>query len=120
MTAPGRAALELGLTDPPDHDAPGPFRLADPGRLRSVVTAAGLRIEAMEDVPVAWPASSFDEWWGTTRDTSRMLGALLERLSPGQAEALRSLAEGHLEKYRAKDGSLAVPGVARVIAATCT
>ena len=30
MTAPGRAALELGLTGPPDHDAPGPFRLADP------------------------------------------------------------------------------------------
>jgi SAM-dependent methyltransferase len=116
MTAPGRAALELGLSGPPARDAPGPFRLADPSRLRSVVTAAGLRIEAVEDVPVAWPAASFDEWWGTTRDTSRMLGALLEQLSPDQAEALRSLAETHLEKYRAHDGSLTVPGVARVVA----
>ncbi len=34
MTAPGKAALELGLADPPDHDAPGPFRLADPKRLQ--------------------------------------------------------------------------------------
>ena len=45
ITAGGRAALELGFTDPPDHDAPGPFRLGDPARLRSVVEGGGLEIE---------------------------------------------------------------------------
>ncbi len=82
MTAPGKAALELGLVDPPDHDAPGPFRLADPRRLRSVMTEAGLDVERVEDVPIAWPAASLDEWWDATRDTSRMLGDLLRRLLP--------------------------------------
>ena len=51
MTAAGRAALELGLTDPPDPEAPGPFRLADPERLRSVVESGGLEIQVVEEVP---------------------------------------------------------------------
>ena len=118
MTATGKAALELGLVDAPDHDAPGPFRLSDPDRLRSVVAAAGLRIERVEDVPVAWAASSLDEWWETSRDTSRMLTMLLERLTPEETVVLRARSETHLEEYVADDGSIAVPGLARVVAAT--
>jgi len=118
MTATGRAASELGLVEPPDHDAPGPFRLSDPDRLRSVVEAAGLRIERIEDVPVAWAASSLDEWWETSRDTSRMLTMLLERLTPDETAALRARSEAHLQEYVADDGTIAVPGLARVVAAT--
>ena len=73
ITAAGRAALDLGLTDPPDHDAPGPFRLGDPERLRSVVEGGGLEIEVVEEVVVDWAAESADAWWDATRDTSRML-----------------------------------------------
>ncbi len=102
---------------PPDHDAPGPFRLSDPDRLRSVVVAAGLRIERIEEVPVAWAASSLDEWWETSRDTSRMLTMLLERLTPDETRALRAYSESHLKEYVADDGSIAVPGLARVVAA---
>ena len=120
MTAAGRAALELGLTDPPDHDAPGPFRLADPERLRGVVSAGGLEIERVEDVAVEWVAASRDEWWETSRDTSRMLSMLLERLSADEALALRRRAEDHLRAYTAGDGSLAVPGVARIVVAKAT
>ena len=117
MTATGRAALELGLVNAPDHDAPGPFRLSHPDRLRSVVTDAGLRIERVEEVPVAWAASSLDEWWETSRDTSRMLTMLLERLTPDETRALREHSESHLRESVADDGSIAVPGLARVVAA---
>ena len=118
MTATGRAAIELGLAEPPDHDAPGPFRISDPERLRSVVRAGGLEIECVEDAPVTWIAKSLDEWWDTTRDTSRMLAALLEHISTDAALALRARAEMHLREYVATDGSLTVPGVARIVAAT--
>ena len=117
MTAPGRAALELGLTDPPDLEAPGPFRLADPEQLRSVVESGGLEIEVVEDVPVTWEADSLGEWWDVVRDTSRMLTLLLERLSDEETTALRRASEAHLEEYVARDGSLTVPGVARVVQA---
>ncbi len=118
MTAPGRAALELGLTDPPDLEAPGPFRLADPAQLRSVVENGGLEIQVVEDVPVTWEAASLDEWWEVVRDTSRMLTLLLERLSEEETTALRQASEAHLEEFVARDGSLTVPGVAQVVLAS--
>lgn len=118
ITATGRAAVELGLAEPSDRRAPGPFRLSDPAELRSVVLAGGLEIERVEDVPVTWVAASLDEWWETTRDTSRMLSSLLEELTVDQAATLRSRAEEHLEEYVADDGSLTVPGVARGLVAT--
>ena len=118
MTAAARAALELELTEPPDRSAPGPFRLSDPEQLGNVVLAGGLEIERLEEVPVTWVGASLDEWWETTRDTSRMLALLLDDISAEQARALRTGAERHLQEYIAEDGSLTVPGVARVVAAT--
>ena len=117
MTAGGKAALELGLTEPPDREAPGPFRLSEPGRLRAVVEATGLTVERVEDVPVAWAASSLDEWWETSKDTSRMLTMLLARLTGEEAGALRARAERYLQEYVADDGTIAVPGLARVVVA---
>jgi SAM-dependent methyltransferase len=117
MTAAGRAAVELGVTEPPAPAAPGPFRLADPERLRAVVRDGGLEIERVEDAAVTWTAASLDEWWDTTRDTSRMLALLLDRISPAEAHVLREAAERHLDAYVAADGSLAVPGVARILVA---
>jgi SAM-dependent methyltransferase len=117
ITAAGRAALDLGLIDPPDHEAPGPFRLGDPERLRSVVEDGGLEIQLIEEVVVDWAAASTSAWWNATRDTSRMLSSLLERLTPAEATALREGAEELLREFVAKDGSLSVPGVARVVVA---
>ena len=117
MTAPGKAAMELGHMEPPDHDAPGPFRLSDPERLRAVVASGGLAIETVEDVPVHWIAESLDEWWETTRDTSRMLTQLIERLTPDEIARLRTRAERHLAEFVQEDGSVAAPGVARVVLA---
>ena len=117
MTAPGRAALELGLTEPPDPDTPGPFRLANVQRLEAVITSGGLELETVEDVPVAWVAESLDEWWETTCDTSRMLTTLLSTLTARDAVAVRRSAERHLAEYVRPDGSVAVPGLARVVLA---
>ena len=46
MTAAGRSAVELGLMELPDPDAPGPFRLSDPALLESFV--AGSRADARD------------------------------------------------------------------------
>src|SRR5262249_10273734 len=99
ITATGRAALELGLIERPDPDEPGPFRLADPDRLQAVVASGGLTIELVEEVGVTWVAESLDEWWETTRDTSRTVTTLLARLSVGEVSALRLRAESLLDEY---------------------
>jgi hypothetical protein len=47
-----------------------------------------------------------------------MLTLLLTQLTDEQAAELRRVAEKHLEEYVQRDGSLVVPGVTRVLAAT--
>jgi SAM-dependent methyltransferase len=110
MTAPGRSALELGLVERPDPDAPGPFRLAREGALESLLTEAGLAVERVEDVSVTWRAASLDAWWEIARDTSRSLAVILESTTAEDAEAIRAGAERRLERYVEADGSLTVPG----------
>ena len=114
MTASGRSALELRLMERPDPDAPGPFRLSADARLVSLLEESGLRVETVEDVPLTWRAPSLEAWWDITRDMSRMLSLLLQRLNPDEAEAVRRGAERRLERYLQPDGSLAVPSLARV------
>lgn len=114
MTAPSRSAIELGLVDAPDPDAPGPFRLSGEGRLRGVLEGGGLAVATVEDVPVVWRVPSLAEWWGVAQDTSRTLSLILERATPEEAGAIRTGAERRLERYAQDDGALAVPGLARV------
>lgn len=114
MTAAGRATLALGLADRPAPDAPGPFRLADPKRLRRLLEHAGLDVTGIEEVEITWRASSLDEWWEVTLDTSRMLAKATESATATEIAAVRADAGERLSQYVATDGSLAVPGVARV------
>jgi SAM-dependent methyltransferase len=114
MTAPGRSALELGLVELPDPAAPGPFRLSAEGAFTAVLESAGLTVESADEVRLVWRSSSLDEWGEAVRDTSRMLSSLLERLSPDDAQAVREGAERRLAEWVQSDGSVAVPGVARV------
>lgn len=115
MTAAGRSAVELGLLEPPDPAAPGPFRLADPDELRRLVIEAGLRVETLEAFPLLWRAASLGEWWNSVRDLSRMLTTLVERLTPEEVQAVRDGAGRRLAEYVAEDGSLEVPGLAQIV-----
>ena len=118
MTAAGRSAVELGLVERPDPQAPGPFRLADPDELRRLLERAGLTNVEIEDVPVRWRAASLDEWWGTVRDMSPTMASQLAALTGEQAEAIRLGAERRLAPHVRADGSLAVPGLARAALAS--
>ena len=106
---------QLGLAEPPDPDAPGPFRLSAPDRLRALLEGAGLAVAVEEEVAVTWVAGSLDESWAVSLDTSRMLAALVERLEPSELDAVRARVESLLSEHVAADGTVAVPGVARVV-----
>ena len=118
MTASGRAALELGLVDPPDRDAPGPFRLAGDGLLSEALEHGGLHVDVVEDVALTWQAPSLGEWWSISLDMSRTLALLAERLTPDELTAVEKRAEELLAGYVQPDGTLAVPSLARVALAT--
>ena len=113
MTAVGRSAVELGLMERPDPEAPGPFRLAADRRLAALLTGAGLEVERLEDLPMTWRAPSLGDWWDAVSDMSPTLTALVGQLAPDDLTALRAGAVRRLEGYVQEDGSLAVPSLAR-------
>ena len=108
--------LARGLMEPPEPDAPGPFRLHDPERLRALVAGAGLELGGLEDVGVTWLYESADEHWEATRDLSHMLNSVLERLDETEVEEVRAEIREALAAYADGDG-LALPGVTRVVLA---
>lgn len=110
----GRAATRLGFAEPSALDAPGPFRLSAPGRLDEVLRQGGFATAHEEEVDVTWRAASLDEWWEISLDTSRTLSELARRLDATDVERLRDAAHESLEAFVAEDGTLAVPGAARV------
>lgn len=114
ITAAGRAALRLGLVERPDPEAPGPFRLAAPGRLAELLSSAGLDVATEEEVGVTWRATSLDESWDLTLDTSRTLALLVASLSPTDVARVRVGMDERLAAFVDDTGAVAVPGVARV------
>jgi SAM-dependent methyltransferase len=116
-TAVGRALLELGLIEKPDPDAPGPFRLGDAKRLRELVRAAGFEEPAVDDVPVLWRHSSFDDYWTVTSDLSFLVTTAAETLTPEVLADVRSRTAAMLAGYRDEQGALAVPGLCRNVLA---
>ena len=115
-SALGRVLVSRGLVEPPEPDAPGPFRLHDPDRLRTLVGDAGLALLQLEDVAVSWRYASFDDYWETTADVSRALAAVLERVDREEARAVREAVARELSAYASGDGFV-VPGVSRVVLA---
>lgn len=114
MTAAGRAALSLGLIEPPEPDAPGPFRLADPTKLRGLLENEGLRVTALEELEISWQAPSLDEAWALMLDISSLLRRLARSASPAEIEAVRAGMGERLQEHVATDGSVTVPGVTRI------
>jgi SAM-dependent methyltransferase len=112
----GRTMIELGHAEQPEPDAPGPFRLADPDRLRSLVAGAGLADVQIEDVAFSMRYASFDEYWAVTRDLAMSLRTALSELPAEDAERLRSRVAEQIAQYEGAAG-LELPGRARVVRA---
>ena len=110
-------AMSAQLGEPvPPPGVPGPFSLADAGRLASLLGAAGFEDVAVEEQPVPLRAASFDEWWSRT---STIAGPLAKRLAAMPAAATAAL-EARLREavapYASADG-VELPGLALVASA---
>ena len=114
MTAPGRSALELGLAERPDPEAPGPFRLSRDGLLGEVLTEAGLTVETVEDVAVTWRVAALSDWWARNADTSRALARSSSARQTRRRMPSEPAPNGASSATSSADGSLVVPGLARV------
>ncbi len=104
------AARDVGLTPPPDPDAPGPFSLSAAGAVSELLQDAGFDAPVVEPIDLTFRTPTVDALWDTQRALSAMMRTLLEGLSPADHYKLRDAAEERWAPYVAADGTVTLPG----------
>jgi hypothetical protein len=109
--------VEHGLAVPPVAGTPGPFALAEPGLLQSMLEEAGFTDIVIDTVEISRSDSDFDSWWATHLDLSASSRASFEQADEQQTEAVEAELAARLAPYTSASGELAVPGRTLVAAA---
>ena len=94
---------------PPEPGTPGPFSLADTGRLQEVMERAGLVEVDFTEIKTEQTYDSPEAWWEHLREVSGPLTALLAALPEADLTAIRAAAISGVQKFVAGDGNVVVP-----------
>jgi SAM-dependent methyltransferase len=82
LSLAGKILVELGHIPPPDPEAPGPFFMADTGRIRELVVGAGFAEPAIEEVSFHRQFINQDAYWRFLVETSATSSPVLRSLPP--------------------------------------
>jgi SAM-dependent methyltransferase len=118
MALPTRAAMQFFGLAPPAHDAPGPFSLADPDRLRRVLTDAGFNdIDITPEIStLKLAAGQSIESWVQERLLMGLAGENYANSSVEIQSQARELLISTVEPYRVDD-RLEMNGAAWIVTA---
>ena len=97
----------------PPPGVPGPFSLADAGRLATVLVDAGLDDVEVDELSTPYRAASVEEWWTRTAALAGPLAQRLAVLPEPAAAALRERARAAIAAYQTEDG-LDIPGLSLI------
>jgi SAM-dependent methyltransferase len=100
---------QLGMPMPPPG-IHGPFALDDPGALAAVLSDAGLEDVRVEELPVPYRATSFEDWWTRTSALAGPLAMMLSSMPEDAEQALRARLHEAVAPYETAAG-LEFPGV---------
>jgi SAM-dependent methyltransferase len=115
---PTAELVGMGAVEEPDLDAPNLFAFRDPQRIRELLEGAGFTDIVVEQVPIVFRFANLDDWWDTQLDISTSLARGVGALTPAQRDDLRDAIDARLAQYVAGDGSVALPGLTHVAAAS--
>jgi SAM-dependent methyltransferase len=106
----GKAMVAAGHMPPPEPGAPGIFALADPNKIRELVTGAGFSPPQIEEVGLEWRFADFDEYWQFLNELSGACALTIEQLSEEDRDAVREAMRASAAGF-ARDGGYVFPGV---------
>ncbi len=86
--------------------------------MRALLEQAGFAEIRLDAVDVSQRHPSFDVYWETTLDISRVLHDAVLSRPEGEIEEIRAAIAARLEPYTAADGSLEIPGRSLVAVAS--
>jgi len=108
---PAKVLVERGHMPPPEPGAPGIFALADPERIRSLVTGAGFGEPELEEIAFEFRYSDADDLWDSLVRLAGPLARAMKALPEEELQATRAAIEESLAPFRAEDGSYAAPAL---------
>lgn len=111
---PAKTLADRGLLPPLEPGAPGIFAMADPDRIRELVTGAGFEEPEIEQVEIEWPYGDPDEHWRVTMKLGSGLSEAVERLDEDERESVREEVRAKIEPLM---GSGGVRGTSHVVTA---
>ncbi|HKG40009.1 MAG TPA: methyltransferase domain-containing protein [Conexibacter sp.] len=116
---PRQTLVDAGLVNGFELAAgPTMFDLADEARLRELLEDAGFAEIAIEQLPLTMPYDDVEDYIAATSDLSPAFADVVQPLNERQRDDLVERLTAATEPYAAPDGSLAMPGVALVAAAS--
>jgi SAM-dependent methyltransferase len=94
------------MTDIPQArpGGPGMFTLADAGKLRSLLSAAGFGEIHIESIPVAWTYPDFETYWRTQSSLNGAITRLLPTLTEADRRRLADAVRQAVEPFRTGSG----------------
>lgn len=113
-----RAIATEAVLPSPDPDGPNMYRCAAPGYVGSLYEAAGLRDVTEWDVGVELVTESPAQYWEMISEHVSLAAAALRQIDGPARERIAKAAIAEVGSYRAADGVVRVPGLARCIAGT--
>ena len=95
---------------PPAPEAPGILALANPDRIKRLLSDAGFGLPRIEEVPIVWSFESADQYWSLLREVAGALAAVITGLPEDRQDSVRQTLQDRLGSFR-RNGGYAIPGV---------
>jgi SAM-dependent methyltransferase len=118
VTLAPKTLLDLGFTQPPPPDEPGPFAFAEPGHVEELLDVAGFDDAVVETVDLTFHYPTSDDVYETLADISPLGSVVRAELSPADHTRFRDVLDERLAPFTRPDGGIELPGRALVAAAT--
>jgi SAM-dependent methyltransferase len=116
-TIPAQPLIEFGHLPRPEPGAIGPFALGQPGRLPSLLEAAGFSDVVVEEVELDRNYEALEPFLEETNDLSGTFRRAMADISESERERVRARIRELIAPYQETDGSVRLPGRSLVAAA---
>jgi SAM-dependent methyltransferase len=112
----GLLAVQRGLMEPPKPGMPGIFGLADPNRIRSLVTGAGFSEPQIDELGLEWDFGTFDEYFEFVSRSAGPVAIAMQELPDEDRAQMRDELHERMSQYEGDDG-FRVPRLCLMVAA---
>jgi ubiquinone/menaquinone biosynthesis C-methylase UbiE len=108
---PAMTMVKRGQVPPPEPGAPGIFAMADPERIKELVSGAGFAEAEPEEIAVDFRYADFDEVWDVLVRLTGPIARALKAMPEDERAATREAIADAFAPFRQEDGSYSAPGV---------